>query len=166
MRTATAGVARLDALSRGAAEAELFSCCGSREWARRMAQGRPFGDLARLLDAADRVWRSLSESDWREALAAHPRIGDSTAAGRAAEEQSGALAAPAPTREDLVRANREYEARFGHIFVVCASGKSAEEMLALCRTRLHNDPNTELRLAAEEQRKITRLRLEKLARME
>ena len=166
MSLAAASIERLDALPPDAAERELLACCGSREWARQMALARPFREPAALYQAADRIWRSLSESDWREALAAHRRIGDAAASGDAAEEQSGALSAPASIRESLALSNAEYEARFGHMFVVCASGKSGEEMLALCRDRLHNDPKTELRLAAQEQRKITRLRLEKLARTE
>lgn len=154
----------LDALAPAEAEAKLLSCCGSRGWARGMVRARPFGTLDGLLAAADRIGDTLSDSDWLEAFAAHPRIGDRGARGAAAAEQSGALSAPESTIEALSRANREYETRFGHIFIVCASGKQAEEMLALYRERLHNDPATELRIAAEEQRKITRLRLEKLAR--
>jgi OHCU decarboxylase len=166
LNLAAASVERLDALPPDAAERELLACCGSREWARQMALARPFREPAVLYQAADRIWRSLSESDWREALAAHRRIGDVAASGDAAEEQSGALSAPASIRESLARSNAEYEARFGHMFVVCASGRSGEEMLALCRDRLHNDPKAELRLAAQEQRKIMRLRLERLARTE
>lgn len=130
-----------------------------------MEEARPYRSVAALLDAADRIWHSLSDADRREALAAHPRIGDG-AAGQAASEQAGALSASEETRNSLSRANAEYETRFGHIFVVCASGKTPEEMLALCRRRLHNDPESELRVAAEEQRRITRLRLEALARTE
>jgi len=155
------GVERLNRLPREEAIACFLSCCGSKEWARRMEEARPFGDLPEPFDAADRIWRSLSEADWLEAFRAHPRIGE-RAAGQAGQEQSGTRGASPETLASLQRANREYEEKFGRIFLVCATGRSAEEMLALCRQRLHNDPREELRVAAEEQRKVTRLRLEKL----
>jgi OHCU decarboxylase len=126
-----------------------------------MEEARPFRDLPALLDVADRVWRLLSETDRQEAFRAHPRIGERVS-GQAGEEQSGARNASAETLEALARANREYEEKFGRIFLVFATGKSAEEILALSRACLHNDAGTEMRVAAEEQRKITRLRLEKL----
>ena len=142
------------------ASAELLCCCGSRRWAQRMTESRPFYRTEDLLDAADRIWRELSEEDWLEAFAAHPRIG-ARASGQAAAEQAGVRGASPETLAALARANREYEEHFGYIFIVCASGRSAEEMLDLCRRRLHNDYREELQVAAEEQRKITRLRLEK-----
>jgi OHCU decarboxylase len=145
------------------AERELLSCCGSRRWARRMAGARPFASESELLASADRFWIELSVEDWQEAFAAHPKIGD-RASGQAAQEQSGTRGASAGLIEELARANRDYEKRFGHIFIVCATGRSGEEMLDLCRRRLHNDPATELRVAAEEQRKIMRLRLERMLR--
>lgn len=127
-----------------------------------MVERRPFGSEAAALDAADRVWKGLFPADWLEAFRAHPRIGDSAAQEAAAAEQAGARDASSETLIVLAQANRAYEQRFGHIYIVCASGKSAREMLDLCRQRLHNDPETELAVAAEEQRKITRLRMEKL----
>jgi OHCU decarboxylase len=157
------GLAALDAMRESEAERELRRVCGSAEWARRMTAARPFRTPEELFVRAETEWWKLTETDWREALAAHPRIGDREATGREAREQAGALSAGDQTLEALARANAEYEARFGHIFVVCASGKSAAEMLALCRARLHNDPATEIRIAAGEQAKITRLRLERLA---
>jgi OHCU decarboxylase len=147
-------------MTTGEAEAAMLACCGSKRWARRMARARPFPGEDELFANADRIWRELSEDDWLEAFAAHPRIG-ARASGQAAAEQAGARGASAETLAALTRANREYEERFGHIFIVCASGRSAEEMLDLCRRRLHNEPREELQAAAEEQRKITRLRLEK-----
>jgi OHCU decarboxylase len=147
-------------MTTGEAEAAMLACCGSKRWARRMARARPFPGEDEIFSNADRIWRGLSEDDWLEAFAAHPRIG-ARASGQAAAEQAGARGASAETLAALTRANREYEERFGHIFVVCASGLSAEEMLDLCRRRLHNEPREELQVAAEEQRKITRLRLEK-----
>jgi OHCU decarboxylase len=146
-----------------------------------MAAARPFGSFRELADEADRVWRSLSREDWLEAFAAHPQIGSapssrpSSVAGAgpqglsprhslvwSRDEQDGTRGASPETLANLADANRDYEERFGHIFIVCASGRNAAEMLALAQARLANDPETELAIAAEEQRKITRLRLEKL----
>lgn len=164
----TSALERLNTLPQQEAETTLLSCCGSSEWARRVAAARPFNDGEELAEAADRIWRGLSRADWLEAFAAHPRIGSRVVAGSAQtgawarEEQRGTNGASAETRTNLAAANREYEERFGHIFIVCASGRTAGEMLALAQHRLGNDPESELRLAAEEQRKITQLRLEKL----
>jgi OHCU decarboxylase len=160
------GVERLNALSLAEAEAAFLACCGSRTWAGRMTEGRPYRDPGHLFETADRVWWSLGRADWLEAFAAHPRIGEKKAAddrsGRwSAQEQAGAAGAEAAVLAELAEANRTYAERFGHIFIVCATGKSAGEMLGLLRARLGNDPATELGVAAEEQRKITRLRLEK-----
>lgn len=135
-----------------------------------MTSVRPFNSLEDLLAKADSVWRSLSEADWLEAFRAHPKIGEQKAAAAQSEqarnwakrEQSGIESAAAETRAALAKGNQEYEKRFGFIFIVCATGKSSEEMLAILKRRLQNDPETELPVAAEEQRKITRLRLEKL----
>jgi OHCU decarboxylase len=152
---------RFNSLPAGEAEEALLACCGSTLWARRMAESRPFEDLTGVQKKSDAVWRSLDGDDWREAFAAHPRIGEQ--GGRWSEqEQAGALDATAETLAELIAANQEYEARFGHIFIVCATGKSAAQMLSLLRHRLDNDRSIELQIAAEEQRKITNLRLEKL----
>jgi OHCU decarboxylase len=165
------GLARLNSLSAAEAETELLKCCGSTGWARSLLARRPFGDAAELLTAADEVWRGLSARDWLEAFAAHPRIGGREGAARAQhrqaegwseQEQSGARRAAPATLDELAAANRAYEEKFGHIFIVCATGKTAAEMLALLQARLSNEADTELRTAAEEQPKITRLRLEKL----
>jgi OHCU decarboxylase len=161
---------RLNQLAREDAERELLTCCGSRAWASRMAAQRPFRDEAELLQQADDVWWSLDEADWLEAFRSHPRIGENKAEAGQTErerqwssgEQSGMASAEAATRQALADGNRDYEARFGHIYIVCATGRSADEMLALLRKRLANDPQTEIRVAAEEQRRITRIRLEKL----
>ena len=160
----------LNALPVEEASAELLKSCGSTRWARAMCEERPFRDTRALADAADRVWLGLGREDWLEAFRSHPKIGERRAAretGEGArrwseEEQEGARDAGGDVLDALAEANREYERRFGHIFIVCATGKSAAEMLALLRRRLANDPDTELRVAAEEQRRITRLRLEKL----
>ena len=135
-----------------------------------MLASRPFGSRDRVLSTADEIWRSLDPSDWREAFAHHPRIGETKSEapqserGRAwaAGEQAGVEHAGNDVRAALAAVNREYELRFGYIYIVCATGKTAEEMLALAVQRFGNDPDVELRTAAEEQRKITRLRLDKL----
>jgi OHCU decarboxylase len=156
--------AKLDAwnaLSEEDAASVLLAFCGSRAWTWCVARARPLDARGRFLRAAESCWAGLAETDWLEAFAAHPPIGDASAVGLAAREQSSVRTASAGTLEALTQANRDYRDRFGWTFLVCATGKTAEEMLSLCRQRLHNDPQTELALAAEEQKKITRLRLEK-----
>ena len=157
------GLAAVNAMAEVEAGAAMLACCGSKRWAQRMAQARPFSSEADLFADADRIWAELSEEDWLEAFGAHPKIG-ARASGQAAAEQAGAREASPETLAALARANREYQERFGYIFIVCATGRSAEEMLDLCRRRLHNAPAEELKVAAEEQMKITRLRLEKWLR--
>jgi len=131
-----------------------------------MAGARPFASLDAAGAAADRIWTSLDRSDWLEAFAAHPRIGAAAPAGQAGEwsarEQAGAADASATVQRRLAESNRAYEHHFGYIFIVCATGKSAGEMLQLLEQRLNNAPDAELLVAAGEQRKITRLRLCKL----
>jgi allantoicase len=161
---------RLNALPQADAEAELKAACGSSAWAARMGAARPFADMEELLSAADHHWVRLSREDWLEAFRAHPRIGESKAAVEhgvaarrwATEEQSGTRSADEETRAALSAGNRAYDERFGHIFIVCATGKAAAEMLELLRARLENSPEKELPIAAEEQRKITRIRLKKM----
>ena len=167
---AAARVRRLDALFPHEAEAELLACCGASAWARRMTAARPFGTPEALAFAADQVWAEMDEASIHEAFRAHPRIGERKAEvehGAAARawaegEQAGARAASAETLAELAAANRAYEERFGHVYLVCATGKTADEMLAILRSRMDNSPAEELRVAAEEQRKITRLRLAKM----
>ena len=161
---------RLNNLSRQEAEAEFLKCCGSTLWARRMEEARPFHDLEELKDAADSIWWSLDKEDWLEAFSRHPKIGEKKsereqavqARGWSEQEQAGTESAGEATRRELADYNREYEKKFGYIYIVCATGKSAEEMLAICKDRLQNDADEEIRNAAEEQRRITHLRLEKL----
>src|SRR5215203_2777116 len=163
-------IEKLNRLGAEEARAALLACCGSTRWAAEVAALRPFWDTGQLLNIAGRVWHELGREDWLEAFRAHPKIGESKAeketgaeAGRWAEgEQSGARDASEQTRDALASANREYEERFGFIFIVCATGKTAEEMLGLLRARIGNDPESELRVAAEEQWRITELRLKKL----
>jgi 2-oxo-4-hydroxy-4-carboxy-5-ureidoimidazoline decarboxylase len=152
----------LNALDAEAAARELRRCCGSTRWSQRMAAARPFPDLAALIGAADRIWADLERGDWLEAFAAHPTIGEKAGPAWSAQEQSGVAGAPLEVTARLAIANRDYEARFGYIFIVCATGKSAAEMLGLLERRLGDDPEQELRIAADEQRKITRLRLARL----
>lgn len=159
----------LNALEPAAAREAFLRCCGSSRWAESMAAERPFAAKDDLLDAADRVWTSLQPGDWEEAFAAHPRLGDMAALKRkfsgkewASQEQAGAADAPEATLKALSEGNAAYEKRFGRVFLLCATGKSAEEMLESLRARLENDPGRELLAAAGEQSKITRIRLEKL----
>jgi 2-oxo-4-hydroxy-4-carboxy-5-ureidoimidazoline decarboxylase len=154
---------RLDALPEPEALAAFLRCCGSRRWAEAMVRGRPYGDEPTLLAAAERSFAPLGRGDWLEAFAQHPRIGDRAhSRGWSAAEQGGVAGAGQEVLAALIRANRDYEARFGHIFIVCATSKGAGEMLALLRERLPNEQNAELEIAAAEQRKITAIRLKKL----
>jgi len=163
-------LSELNALSPDAARAEFLRCCGSARWADAMVRGRPFKDKASLLAAADAEWARSDEKDRLEAFAQHPKIGgkDALRAKFAATsdwakgEQAGAAAADEATLDALAQGNADYEARFGFIFIVCATGKSAAEMLSILRARLPNARTAELAAAAAEQNKITKLRLEKL----
>jgi OHCU decarboxylase len=200
----------LNTLDSASAERELLRCCGSTRWAREMAAARPFDDADAMVRTSDQIWSSLDRADWLEAFAAHPRIGNQTAApaatpsgpplgvsdssrrlggvpnaaaavacpwgpGASAEtvdtktreswsthEQAGVARASDEVRQRLAARNRDYEARFGYIFIVCATGKSADEMLSMLERRLTNEECRELGIAAEEQRKITNLRMAKL----
>ena len=145
-------------------EERVLACCGSRAWASGLEAARPFATFDALLQTADEVWEGLSAKDRREAFAAHPRIGEPGGSAWARGEQSGAAAASDETLRALEAGNREYEERFGHVFLINATGKSAEEMLDALRERLGHDPETELAEAAEQERQITRVRLEKLVR--
>ncbi len=162
----------IDAMEREAARAALTRCCGARRWVQAMLDRRPFGTDDALMRAADEVWATMEEADILEAFSHHPRIGADmdelrkrfqTTSTWSAGEQSGVRSADEATLRALKEGNQEYEARFGFIFIVCATGRSAEEMLALLRARLPNDREDELRIAAGEQAKITKLRLEKLS---
>lgn len=164
-------LADLNALDEDAAAGALLRCCGSARWARRMAAARPFADAGSMAVAGDAIWTALEPADWLEAFAAHPKIGSGRPggtgqAGWSGQEQAGVAGAADQTRRRLADANRDYEARFGYIFIVCATGKSAGEMLALLKARLRHDAAGELHIAAEEQRAITRLRLNKLVEQE
>jgi len=157
----------INTASTDAARQILMRACGSTRWVDRMMQRRPFGNDARLLFAARNEWFGLSEADWLEAFSHHPRVGDrASLAARfpathdlAAKEQARVGGADADVIAALAEANEAYFNRFGFIFIVCATGKTAEEMLALLRSRLPNERSAELRIAAEEQARITALRL-------
>lgn len=160
-------IERLNHLSDEEARRVLLDCCGSTRWAARTAANRPYWDVEQCLIIGERIWRELEPADWLEAFRAHPRIGERKTAVEVSEEarawsegeQESARESARETFDALAEANREYEEKFGFIFIVCASGKSAEEMLALLRERLTNDAETELRVAVDEQWKITRLRI-------
>jgi OHCU decarboxylase len=166
---------RLNGLPTDAAEAEFLACCGATRWAREMAARRPFGNFAELLAAAGDVCRCLGREDWLEAFSHHPQIGETSGERKiqpqmgqhlssrwSAEEQSGAEPNSSKIMARLAEGNRAYRQRFGYIFIVCATGKTASEMLRILERRLENDASAELTIAAEEQRRITHLRLEKL----
>jgi OHCU decarboxylase len=163
-------VQRLNSLPAADVQHELGKCCGAKRWAERLIAERPFESLDDLIAKADGVWWSLEPRDWLEAFRSHPKIGEQKAAAATSEqskrwaeaEQSGVGSAAAQTIQALADLNKEYETKFGYIFIVCASGRSSEEMLANLRSRLGNNPDEELRIAAAEQAKITRLRLQKL----
>lgn len=128
-----------------------------------MAAARPFASLDAMASAGDAIWRSLAPGDWLEAFAAHPKIGEQSRGPSWSErEQSGMQTAGDDVRRRLAAGNADYQSRFGYIFIVCATGKTAADMLAALEDRLTNDPAVELRVASEEQRKITGLRLAKL----
>jgi 2-oxo-4-hydroxy-4-carboxy-5-ureidoimidazoline decarboxylase len=162
---------RLNALSEAEARALLLRCCGSSRWAAAMIGARPFASDDAVFAAADRTWWALGPEDWLEAFAAHPRIGDRASADSrhaatrewSREEQTAAVTADEEVRTALAAGNAEYERRFGHIFLIRATGRSADEIQAELRRRLENDPGVERREAAGEQATITRLRLERLA---
>ncbi|HET6150237.1 MAG TPA: 2-oxo-4-hydroxy-4-carboxy-5-ureidoimidazoline decarboxylase [Polyangia bacterium] len=164
----------LNALPMEAARQALASCCGARRWVAGMLARRPFASSEALHAAAAEVWQGLERADFLEAFAHHPRIGEradaraadaAAATGRAWSAEEQARAAAAPDEATRLRAlNQEYAERFGYIFIICATGKSAAEILAALRARLPHDPEAELAIAAAEQAQITHLRLEKLAR--
>lgn len=163
---------RIDRMDDAEARAALTDCCGAPAWVDAMLARRPFGDLDSLLAAAEDAWRDVERDDVLAALACHPRIGGDIDALRqkygsqhldwSSGEQQGVEAADEATLEALRDGNLEYERRFGHIFVVCATGKSAREMLDILRARIENEPDDEWRVAAREQAAITRIRLHKL----
>jgi OHCU decarboxylase len=164
-------VDRLNHLDDASLTAALTNCCASRQWAGQMATEKPFFSDEVLLQKAAEIWNRMGREDWLEAFAAHPRIGDIGALNArfsdtrdwARGEQAGVAGAAQNVLQRLLDLNHTYEERFGYIFIVCAAGKTADEMLAILESRLANDERIELRLAAAEQLKITLIRLRKLA---
>jgi OHCU decarboxylase len=154
--------AEFNAANTAEARASLLRCCGSKRWAEILQARRPFPDLDALQAEAETCWWTLGPADWLEAFSAHPKIGQSANSRWSAGEQSGVASAPPAVLDRLAAANQKYENRFGWIFLVNATGKSAAEMLTLLEARLKNEAAPELRVAAAEQAKITTLRLNKL----
>jgi len=161
---------RLDATAEAEARELLTACCASARWVERMLAHRPFGSNEQLHAMARQEWFALAPDDWREAFRHHPKIGDRESlrarfpltAHLAAAEQGGVSEASDAMLHALAEGNQAYEEKFGHIFIVCATGKSAQEMLALLCERLNNEQQEELLIAAGEQAKITELRLRRL----
>ena len=161
-------LARWNVLPPSEATQEILPCCGSQRWAHALVRLRPFQDGEAMRVKSDEIWLALDRSDWDEAFASHPRIGEKKAPESATaksaqwstQEQSGVTLSEG-IQERLRHANAEYERRFGRIYIVCATDKSAEQMLAILERRLNNDEIVELREAAEQQRQITQLRLRK-----
>ena len=165
-----AHLAWLNSLTADEAAKELLQCCGSKRWAEEMANGRPYPNEETLLTSAHDVWWSLERSDWLEAFRSHPKIGEKKAADKVSaqsqqwsgQEQSGVANASQNTVDSLAALNEAYEQKFGFIFIICATGKTSDEMLSALRERLQHDREAELPIAAAEQGKITELRLKKL----
>ncbi len=164
-------IMKLNELPSEKAAEQFRKCCGAKNWIGMMVNKRPYADIAQINQAADRAFDELERTDWIEAFECHPRIGDIESlrmkfAGNkqwSAGEQSGVSAASDEVLHRLAKGNDDYFNRFGYLFIVCATGKSAAEMLELLEGRLHNDPEEELILAGNEQRKITHLRIDKLS---
>lgn len=163
-------LSEINSLNEPAARQLLTTCCGSARWVDDLLAARPFLHEDDLISKATKCWNSTTEKDWLEAFRHHPKIGDlenlkkkfAATQHLAGAEQSAVNTASEATLRSLAEGNEAYEKRFGFIFIVCATGKSAEEMLALLEQRIHNDRDAELRIAAAEQHKITLLRLKKL----
>jgi 2-oxo-4-hydroxy-4-carboxy-5-ureidoimidazoline decarboxylase len=161
----------LNNLSEEKAREELFRCCASNTWVSSMLSKRPFQTATELFEQADLIWFSLDKSDWLEAFQGHPKIGDvdslkkkySNTQNWTEGEQAGVAGAQNEVIEALASGNTDYEEKYGYIFIVCATGKTAEEMLEILNKRLLNSPEEEIKLAAAEQAQITKIRLEKLS---
>ena len=163
-------LAWLNSLPATEAAQELLQCCGSTRWARQMAESLPFASLEALIATANDIWWSSDQDDWLEAFRSHPRIGEKKTADPVStqarqwsgQEQAGVATASQETVDALATLNRAYEQKFGFIFIICATGKTSDEMLAALHERLQHETADELPIAAAEQSKITELRLKKL----
>lgn len=159
----------VNALESSALQPLLVRCCGSSRWVSRMIEQRPFSDWPHLRQAAGDIWWELGPEDWREAFGQHEKIGDleslrakfASTPSWSEGEQAGVQGATETVLQSLAQGNDAYERKFGYIFIVCATGKSAAEMLELLQQRLPNDPQDELCIAAQEESQITQIRLEK-----
>jgi 2-oxo-4-hydroxy-4-carboxy-5-ureidoimidazoline decarboxylase len=146
----------------------LLRCCGCTRWANELITKMPFGSLEELKNVSENIWNSCDEGDWLEAFSHHPKIGHTpdkkheSTAEWASAEQSEVQSAAEKVKKELADGNSHYEKKFGYIYIVCATGKSAEEMLGILKQRLTNDPQKEIRIAAAEQNKITNIRIDKL----
>jgi 2-oxo-4-hydroxy-4-carboxy-5-ureidoimidazoline decarboxylase len=160
-------LARWNSLDPATAAREILPCCGSQAWAAGLASRRPIADEASLMKASASIWLALPEEARQEAFDSHPRIGQTHAQTHAteeslrwsAQEQRTAFTADQTTKCALENANHRYEQKFGRIFILCATGKTSTEMLAILESRMKNNAVTEIREAAEQQRQITQLRL-------
>jgi len=160
----------LNSLTADEAAKELLQCCGSKRWAKEIATARPYPSLETLLTKSHDIWWSLDPNDWLDAFRSHPKIGEKKAAEKVSaqsqqwsgQEQSGVAHASQDTVDSLASLNEDYEQKFGFIFIICATGKTSDEMLNALRERLEHDAETELPIAATEQSKITELRLKKM----
>ncbi len=160
----------LNILSKERLTEELTKCCGATNWVQRMLHFIPADDLVELLNDAEEQWWQCTEADWKEAFTHHPKIGDidslkkkfASTANWASGEQSGVNTATDTIINALAEGNRLYEEKFGYIFIVCATGKTASELLDLLQNRFNNKPEDEIKIAADEQNKITLIRLQKL----
>lgn len=156
-------------LSAQEAKNEIFKCCGCTSWATKLTDNRPFNTIDDLRITSDTIWSTVSETDLMEAFSHHPKIGDKSSLQKkfvtkewASNEQSGVNNASEKIIDELAKGNADYEKKFGYIFIVCATGKSATEMLEMLKNRLPNSPEVEIKIAAREQNKITHLRINKL----
>ena len=160
----------LNSLTNSEANEQFKLCCGAKNWIQKMNRNRPFQNENEVYNKAESIWFSLSSDDWLEAFTHHPKIGNIESLRKkfhntksiSENEQSGVNDAAESTLKDLAESNQLYEDKFGFIFIVCATGKSADEMLAMIKIRLNNNVNAEMLNASKEQNKITKLRLEKL----
>ena len=152
----------LNALPAERAREHLLACCTSERWIHNVTAGRPYASVGEILARSDESMAELDQGDLKQALAGHPRIGASSAAGSSRREQAGVQAADQATLRALAEGNEAYERRFGHIYLVCATGRSAGELLALLRERLDHDPGTEWGIVRGELGKINRIRLRQL----
>jgi len=162
-RSGTGGLKAFNALDTVAAQRALLACCSSSGWARRVAGGRPYRSAEHLYEAADDAIAGLDAEGMTQALAGHPRIGERpTGHAASAREQAGVVGADAGVLAAIADGNAEYERRFGHVYLVCATGRSAPELLEVLQSRLDNDPQTEERVTRSELAKINRIRLARM----